>query len=62
MKFRGGVNDEPRDLLKDIGEIIGLERPEGRSEDRSISAWDTGMSLIMSPVVGPRGEMGKNAV
>ena len=50
----GGSSSEFNDILKDIDDIIGPERPDDHSEDRDISAWDKQTSPIVSSVVESR--------
>lgn len=52
----GGFNSEFNDILKDIDEIIGHERPDDHSDDRDTSAWDKQTSPIVSPIVESREE------
>jgi len=58
----GGFNSEFDEILRDIDEIIGPERPDDHSDDRDISAWDKQASPIVSPVVESREEAKQIAI
>ena len=52
----GGFNSEFNDILRDIDDIIGPDRPDDHSEDQDISTWDKQPSPIVSPIVESREE------
>jgi len=58
----GGFSSEFNDILRDVDDLIGPERPDDHSDDHDISTWDKQASAIVSPIAESREEARQTAV